>query len=190
MAQDYSKHQQKIIGNYYAHRDTIRFQKLSELVTEIWLAEGGPKAAKLWERAGKELLGAGVDAGLVARVVKEQDPSALAEMVKKLDAGAKAGGAAPAAAAASTPTQAPSPAAGPSEDPEAQLKRALGAFKKKLKNMRLDDESALGGRYTTKGQVSSITAITPPREFPDAVWKELVRLGRLKAAGQGMYQLP
>ena len=37
---DYSKHQQKIIKNYYDNREAISLQRLSELVTELYLAEG------------------------------------------------------------------------------------------------------------------------------------------------------
>jgi hypothetical protein len=36
----YSKHQQKIINNYYENREAISLQRLSELVTELYLAEG------------------------------------------------------------------------------------------------------------------------------------------------------
>ena len=73
---------------------------------------------------------------------------------------------------------------------EKQLKRAMTAFKKKMKSTKLDDESGLGGRYTTRGASSSINAVTAPREFPPAIWKELVKRGRLKSVGQGMYQMP
>ncbi len=40
------------------------------------------------------------------------------------------------------------------------------------------------------GKASKISAIEPPREYPPAVWAELVRLGRLNKAGQGTYELP
>jgi hypothetical protein len=70
-----------------------------------------------------------------------------------------------------------------------ELKRALKAFRKRLKLMRLDDESRLGGGPLSGGRPSQIIAITPPREFPQAVWDELVRQGKLKKAGQGNYEL-
>ena len=43
-----SKYQQKIIKNYYDNRDAISLQRLSELVTELYLAEG-KKRLKQWE---------------------------------------------------------------------------------------------------------------------------------------------
>jgi hypothetical protein len=70
-----------------------------------------------------------------------------------------------------------------------QLKGALKAFKKRLKLTRLDEESKLSRRPTTKGEGSSIVAITPPAQYPQEVWDELVRQGKLKKAGHGTYEL-
>jgi len=56
--------------------------------------------------------------------------------------------------------------------------------------MRLDDESKLGGHGAmTGGHKSGILGIAPPREFPQAVWDELVKQGQLKYVGHGLYQL-
>lgn len=70
-----------------------------------------------------------------------------------------------------------------------QLKAALKAFRKRLKLTRLDEESQLSRRATTGGRESEIVAITPPSQFPQAVWDELVRQGKLKKAGYGTYEL-
>jgi hypothetical protein len=74
----------------------------------------------------------------------------------------------------------------PSKD---ELKAAFKAFKKRLKLTRLEEESQLTRRPTTSGRASEIVAITPPNQFPQAVWDELVKQGRLKNAGHGMYEL-
>jgi hypothetical protein len=60
---------------------------------------------------------------------------------------------------------------------EDEMKKALKAFKKKLKLARLDDESGLsrGG-----GKKSGITGITPPPGHPPGIWEELVKAGKLK----------
>jgi hypothetical protein len=60
---------------------------------------------------------------------------------------------------------------------EDELKKALKAFKKRLKLMRLDEESGLsrGG-----GKKSGITGITPPVGHPPGIWEELVQAGKLK----------
>jgi len=72
-----------------------------------------------------------------------------------------------------------------------ELKHALKAFKKRLKLTRLDNESKLGYGPMTKGSQknSGIVGITPPSQFPPAVWEELARIGKLKYLGQGLYEL-
>jgi hypothetical protein len=70
-----------------------------------------------------------------------------------------------------------------------ELKAALKAFKKRLKLTQLDEESKLSRSPMTTGQGSGIVAITPPNQFPQQVWDELVKQGKLKKAGHGMYEL-
>lgn len=70
-----------------------------------------------------------------------------------------------------------------------QLKNALKAFKKRLKMARLDDESRLGHGAMTSGAHSGIVAIAPPTQYPQAVWDELARQGKLRRAGHGLYEL-
>ena len=70
-----------------------------------------------------------------------------------------------------------------------ELKRALKAFKKRLKLTRLDDESRLGYGAMTGGGQSGVVAITPPNQYPKSVWDALATQGRLKQAGHGMYEL-
>ena len=76
------------------------------------------------------------------------------------------------------------------EQDRAVLKRAMKAYRKSLKITRLDAESTVGGGPMSAGRHSAIVAITPPPRYPRAVWDELVRQGRLLAAGHGMYELP
>lgn len=70
-----------------------------------------------------------------------------------------------------------------------ELKRALKAFKKRLKLTRADDESRLAYGPMSGGGGSSIVAITPPNQYPKAVWEELVRQGKLKYLAHGTYEL-
>lgn len=69
-----------------------------------------------------------------------------------------------------------------------ELKAALKAFHKRLRLTRLDDESRLGYGATTGGQESGIVAIAPPNQYPKAIWDELVKQGKLKYVGQGLYE--
>jgi hypothetical protein len=77
--------------------------------------------------------------------------------------------------------------AGGAPTPE-ELKRALKAFKKRLKLTQLGEDSRISGNPLT-GPRSHIVAIVPPTEFPPEVWDALVRQGKLKKAGRGMYEL-
>ena len=70
-----------------------------------------------------------------------------------------------------------------------ELKKAYKAFKKRLKLTRLDAESNLNYQPTSSGRRSAIVAIEPPAPYPQAVWDELVKQGRLKKTGHGMYEL-
>lgn len=73
-------------------------------------------------------------------------------------------------------------------DPE-ELRKALKAFKKRLKLARLEDESRLGHGPMSKGGRSEIVAVMPPNQYPRAMWDELVRQGKLRSAGHGLYEL-
>ncbi len=82
--------------------------------------------------------------------------------------------------AQSSPAEAPSPET---------LKAAYKAFKKRLKLTRLDDASRLGHGPMSSGQGSGIAGITPPDQYPRAVWEALVEQGKLRHAGHGLYSL-
>lgn len=71
----------------------------------------------------------------------------------------------------------------------ATLKRALKAFRKRLKLTRLGEESKLGRSPLTSGKISQVVAIMPPHQYPREVWQELVRVGRLRDSGRGFYEL-
>ena len=78
----------------------------------------------------------------------------------------------------------------PTDTPMPQdIKAALKAFKKRLKLTRLEDESKIAGGPMSSGRGSAIVAIMPPNQFPQAIWDELVRQGKLKKAGHGTYEI-
>jgi hypothetical protein len=69
-----------------------------------------------------------------------------------------------------------------------ELKKALKAFKKRLKLTRLDDESKLGHSPLTGGG-AKVMAIQPPHGFGREIWEELADKGFLKKDGGGFYEL-
>ena len=70
------------------------------------------------------------------------------------------------------------------------LKRALKAFRKRLKLVQLDSESSVGHGPMSAGRHSSIVGVRPPDQYPQEVWDELVRQKRLIAGSGGIYELP
>jgi hypothetical protein len=71
---------------------------------------------------------------------------------------------------------------------EEDLKKALKAFKKRLKLTQLEDDSKLGHSPLT-GAKSKVVAIQPPMGFGREIWVELSEKGYLKDDGGGFYQL-
>lgn len=81
--QDLSRTQRGIVNRYYQHRDGIMAQKLSELVSDLYLAEGS-RADALWKRVGTALANTDADPGRAASAVRTKDLKALAELVAQL----------------------------------------------------------------------------------------------------------
>jgi hypothetical protein len=71
---------------------------------------------------------------------------------------------------------------------EEDLRKALKAFRKRLKLTQLEEDSRLGHSPLT-GAKSQILAIQPPLGFGREVWDELCAKGYLKNDGGGFYQL-
>lgn len=151
----------------------------------------GPKAQNdAWALVGRLLERLPGSKAEAARVVKERDLAGLDALIRSLEqpAAKPAGAPAPVAKAADLAPP-PDDAAGHGASKE-DLDAALRAFRKRLKLARLNDESRLGGRYTSGGKASKIDAIVPPTEYPAEVWRTLVRAGRLVDTGGGFLALP
>jgi hypothetical protein len=74
----------------------------------------------------------------------------------------------------------------PSTDEE--LRKALKAFKKRLKLTQLDDDSKLG-RSPLTGSKAKVVSIQPPAGFGREIWEELAEKGYLKRDSGGFYEL-
>ena len=83
---DYSPHQQKVIKRYYDNREQIDSQRLSELVTNLYLANE-KKAEKLWVTAKDLLERLKVPKSRIEHIMKSADPAILAEVVSDIESG-------------------------------------------------------------------------------------------------------
>lgn len=80
---NFSPHQQKIIKRYYDNQETILLQRLSEMVTDLFLAEG-KKRGQVWKRIVTALEKLKVPADRIAHVQKQDDAKLLAKLVQEL----------------------------------------------------------------------------------------------------------
>jgi hypothetical protein len=81
--ENYTKHQQGIIKRYYENIDQVAWQRLSELVADLYLAEG-KKRDKLWTSAAAFMQKLKVPQGRIDAIVQKKDIEALAKLVKEL----------------------------------------------------------------------------------------------------------
>lgn len=127
----------------------------------------GPEADAAWREAmaAVESAGAAEDAA-IALPVLERDAGELERLVEGLQA-----------------RRVPLP-----EWDQAVLKRAMNAFKKRLKLTRADDDISSSRNPLTRGASSSIVGVTPPEQYGPEVWALLVRHGRLRDAGDGLLE--
>jgi hypothetical protein len=80
---EYTKYQQKIIKNYYEHKDAIALQKLSEHVTELYLAEGKARERR-WGHIVSVLKKLGLPDSRIEHLRSKDDPALLAKLVEEL----------------------------------------------------------------------------------------------------------
>jgi hypothetical protein len=78
-----SKYQEKIIKNYYEHKDAIALQRLSELVTELYLAEGKGRL-KQWKNVVSALEKLKIPQTRIDTLVKQDNPALVAKLVEEL----------------------------------------------------------------------------------------------------------
>ena len=80
---DYTPYQKKIIKRYYENAETLGYQKLGELATEIYLAEG-KKLDRLWKQVETALAKVKVPQGRIDHILNARDPKLLAQLVEEL----------------------------------------------------------------------------------------------------------
>ena len=81
--ENYTPHQQGIIKRYYDNIDKVAWQRLSELVGDLYLAEG-KKRDKLWVSAANFMEKLKVPQARIDAIMQKKDLEALAKLVKEL----------------------------------------------------------------------------------------------------------
>lgn len=101
-----SPYQDRIIRNYYQNIDTIAVQRLGELITDLYLAEGKTRV-RLWQRAEGLLAKLKVPAQRIQHIANSDNPALLANLVQELLSGESGAAASPPAKTAVAPPAAP-----------------------------------------------------------------------------------
>ena len=83
-----SRYQQQVIRNYYKNQDSLGLQRLQELVTELYLAEGKARQ-RHWKQAETAMRKLEVPESRITHILKQDDPKLLAQLVEELLAKAK-----------------------------------------------------------------------------------------------------
>src|SRR5271154_976558 len=81
---DYSPYQQKIIKRYYNNQDTLQRQRLAELGSELYLAEG-KKRERAWQATAAAMQKLGVPQSRIDHLLKQNNPALVAQVVKELE---------------------------------------------------------------------------------------------------------
>ena len=76
---EYSDFQKSLISDYYRNLDTIMLNKLSELVSEIYIADSEKKKEKLWKRVLKAMENMKIPPKIVEHIMEKQDVQILAK---------------------------------------------------------------------------------------------------------------
>ena len=84
---DYTPNQRKIIDRYYDNRDGIMVNKLSELVTELYLADTDAKRERLWKRVETAMANLKIKEHTAAHILSKRNVEILAKYVKDWTAG-------------------------------------------------------------------------------------------------------
>ena len=78
-----SHHQQRAIKNYYDRRDAIMVQRLGDLLSDLYLAEGKARL-RIWQRAAGALAKLKVPAHQIDHIVASDNPTLLANLYQQL----------------------------------------------------------------------------------------------------------
>ena len=78
-----SRYQEKIIKNYYQNRESIAIQRIQELITDLYRAEG-KKREKVWKSLEGYLDKAGLPASEISHLRKQDNPELVAKVAKRL----------------------------------------------------------------------------------------------------------
>ena len=76
---EYSQYQKKVISDYYRNLDAIMLQKLSDLVSQLYLTDEKAKQDRLWERVNKAMVQLKIPSAIIDHIMQKRDVVILAK---------------------------------------------------------------------------------------------------------------
>lgn len=80
--ENFTRYQQNVIKNYYQNRENVSFQRVQELLTDLYLSEG-KKKEKVWESIISHLEKMGVPPDQVEHIKTQKKPELIAQLIQK-----------------------------------------------------------------------------------------------------------
>jgi hypothetical protein len=81
---DYTPYQEKIIKRYYRNYDAIKVQRLADLVTDLYLADG-KKRDRLWSQVADILGKLEFPVSRIEHILTKKEPALLTGVLKELE---------------------------------------------------------------------------------------------------------
>jgi hypothetical protein len=78
-----TQYQDRIIRRYYQNQDQILLQRLGDLITDLYLAEGKNRV-RLWKRTAEILEKLKIPNARIQHVCQSDNPAIVAEVLKEL----------------------------------------------------------------------------------------------------------
>ena len=78
-----SSYQQRVIKNYYQNQDAILLQRLGEIVTDLYLAEGKARQ-RIWQRVAQTLEKLEVPPKQIKSLVSSDNPALVAKLLTEM----------------------------------------------------------------------------------------------------------
>ncbi|MCG8407321.1 MAG: hypothetical protein MI923_19150 [Phycisphaerales bacterium] len=79
---DYTPYQKKVIERYYDRKEEIVIANLSELVTELYLADTEKKRDRLWDRVKTAMGHLKIKESIATHILTQRKPEILASHIK------------------------------------------------------------------------------------------------------------
>ena len=76
-------YQERIIRNYYRNQDSIMLQRLGEMISDLYLAEGKGRE-RLWERVGGVLKNLRVPPDRIDHLRGSDNPTLVANLLREM----------------------------------------------------------------------------------------------------------